>query len=637
MINNYLTILLFFVLFNGFSQQTNEAITLNSGKGLLSYDFSSCQDLKCLKDAFARKSLRCSMESKCNGKEWAENLSQFIIATESLNLPFTSWKEALISNINTVKLHNAWGIYYFLESNLHEKYKKIVLSEVNEEQQDVLSQMQYYLDDGNLKISLPKDNVGFYTYNTYSNGYEIYKLDMREIELLKQFEAQSGIKQTNSKSKIDINKVLEKLIAPENRNAYWIKTEEGFEVYKMFGTSHSKAGIVNAINFGDYVIARDLVLGNQYILRNFKGAKANIKYEVHEYEINVNFWIKKENSALVYLNGEVIELDGNISFESPVDRIIKYQDKYYLLGDFKNRKENKLYVLADMSYDEYQLSKSEKAPKDGIYWKHYGEFYYVMKDGEYIDFEVEHTFRGDDVLIYHPPSYMTYILKDYKKFNDGKWRKAIPLKNTEAAWIKYEDNTFNCYEKATKVISKNKWSTENSNDLWIMDYNNKPKYVLKNYKEARTNTFLVAKRYGDLAPTNISNNVAVESKDFKDEIGVGSYSLKESEKAKILGCNDDNKCLTKVFDDKYRELKTLFSGDELVRKFADYALVFNDIKPGKLFGVFMTSDYATDSGIYQILPKEVMTDIREQAQNLAKDYNEYINSKETQDKIKKQD
>ena len=49
----------------------------------------------------------------------------------------------------------------------------------------------------------------------------------------------------------------------------------------------------------------------------------------------------------------------------------------------------------------------------------------------------------------------------------------------------------------------------------------------------------------------------------------------------------------------------------------------------------MRSNYAVSSGIFDILPKEEMTKIRKQAQELMDGYNKHINSKETRDAVKK--
>ena len=193
-----------------------------------------------------------------------------------------------------------------------------------------------------------------------------------------------------------------------------------------------------------------------------------------------------------------------------------YKGEYHILGNFKNAEEGKIYTASNISIPDFEISKGEKAPDTGVYWKGYGNFYYLVKDGKYIDFEVDHTFRGNDALIYHSKSNSSYILKYYQFLKDGKWREPITLNNNQAAWIKFDNGTFNCFEKATKNITKNQWSTENSNDLWIMDYKDKPKYILKNYKAVKTNSFLIAYNLEDKTinkdPENNAPSIVVNPK-----------------------------------------------------------------------------------------------------------------------------
>lgn len=128
-----------------------------------------------------------------------------------------------------------------------------------------------------------------------------------------------------------------------------------------------------------------------------------------------------------------------------------------------------------------------------------------------------------------------------------------------------------------------------------------------------------------------------DSKTYTNTASVSSsnYKLTELEKSAILKCGEDEKCLTKVFDGKYVELKKSISGDERTKKFTDYTLALNQLKPGQLFGIFMKSNYAVSSGIFDTIPKEVMDKIKKEAQELMNDYSKHINSKETRDAIEK--
>jgi hypothetical protein len=464
-----------------------------SRKPIITSQFSSCQDLKCLEGVYAVLTLRCGIETSCNGKEYADDLNKFIDAAEQLNLLFNTWESKFKDNIDGLILYNYWSIYSLLESDINQKYKDQLLSYLSSEQKLLLSQMKQYKIDGNLKTNLPQENVGFSSYEMFDNALGIYRLDQRENEILKDIERQLGQKQTMIKSKINLDAILPKLIAPENRLAYWQKTDSGIEVVLV--NVNKKIDIAKTVNFGNHAVVFDEASEYQYVLRNFNKVEYNVKYEVITYYKKTVLWIKSGNSVEVLKDGNLNNVSVNDSFESPREQLIIVDNQKYILDDFDNVKNNIINNASPLTQEGYAHSQTEKAPSIGAYWKSYDNLFYLVQNGKYIDSDVTPNFQGNDAVLYHSKTNTTYIFNQYQSRNDGKWRKAIVLKgDNQAVWIKYENGNFNCYEKANKQINKNEWSTKSSNDLWIKDYNNKTKYVLKNYKNAKLNTFFIAER-----------------------------------------------------------------------------------------------------------------------------------------------
>jgi len=111
----------------------------------------------------------------------------------------------------------------------------------------------------------------------------------------------------------------------------------------------------------------------------------------------------------------------------------------------------------------------------------------------------------------------------------------------------------------------------------------------------------------------------------------------DSELEKIKKCQDFD-CYKNLFETKAGSFYATRTNKESQKEFAHYMAKMHNANPGILFKILMKTkeeyvDLYTNSVNY--LPKEIINDIKSSARNIVNDYNEHMNSKETQEKIKK--
>lgn len=264
-----------------------------------------------------------------------------------------------------------------------------------------------------------------------------------------------------------------------------------------------------------------------------------------------------------------------------------------------------------------------------------GSSYWFYIDGKEIIANFKSYIGGKDLYVFNPDNKTIYKLKDFKTKSANIYQKAEKVKEigrTSGLWMKDENQNFRVYnvEGNQFKITNKKWDANNYDFIVFGDREKGEQYVLKNYNDSGINELLEAKMYHSIA--NLPNSKTVSN---THGLSKTDYILSESERSTILNCEQDSKCLSKVFDDKYIELRKKMSDNELTTTFANYALALNNENPGQLFNVFMKSSYAVSSGILDVLPKEEMDKIREQSEELRNNYNKYINSKEVKEKVEK--
>lgn len=103
--------------------------------------------------------------------------------------------------------------------------------------------------------------------------------------------------------------------------------------------------------------------------------------------------------------------------------------------------------------------------------------------------------------------------------------------------------------------------------------------------------------------------------------------LSATDQQTILGCNGDKKCLIAAYTAKYQQLDNGDSKDLVMQKLADYLVGQDVLIPQKTLGVIMASSKVPL--VINYLPENLRARLRQEAQGIAVNYNEYIKSEET--------
>lgn len=180
---------------------------------------------------------------------------------------------------------------------------------------------------------------------------------------------------------------------------------------------------------------------------------------------NKTYWKASSSGYNFYFKGSNVKTTN----EWRGNDLIVYYDKYaYLIKDYdKNKDGIKRYPI--------QLAT----------WSSHGNGYFFYLNEESVGLETTNEWFGEDLIVYHGNN--GYILADYKKYNDGRLRVALPI----PTWSSLKDRYF-FYINGKSVANKteNKW---NGNDL-LVEYKNKT-YLLQNYKNLKDGKIRFAVEY----------------------------------------------------------------------------------------------------------------------------------------------
>ncbi|WP_296381460.1 hypothetical protein [Winogradskyella sp.] len=133
----------------------------------------------------------------------------------------------------------------------------------------------------------------------------------------------------------------------------------------------------------------------------------------------------------------------------------------------------------------------------------------------------------------------------------------------------------------------------------------------------------------NLKPTNINSTSSSKTSSLRS-----TSKISEKDKNDIINCKDDGTCLAKLYNAKYDELAKVYSRDELLQKLADY-LASPYITPKNLFSIYVKYRRGNIEDVKEKLPQHVIDGLKNYSRELMNGYNKHINSKETQDKVKK--
>ena len=152
-----------------------------------------------------------------------------------------------------------------------------------------------------------------------------------------------------------------------------------------------------------------------YWLKDYKKGKDDELYEVTKVLNAPIVWSKK--GEFFWLFVEKQRSHNAASFWSGDDLVVYdfTMRKNFLLPNYKNATDG-------------EVEKGEVlAENTTAIWKVEDKVFSFYVEGNYVEDELTHTETGDDLVTFRPQTGITYYLKNYKKWQDGKYHAAKEL------------------------------------------------------------------------------------------------------------------------------------------------------------------------------------------------------------------
>lgn len=159
-------------------------------------------------------------------------------------------------------------------------------------------------------------------------------------------------------------------------------------------------------------------------------------------------------------------------------------NKTYVLRNFKAHGDNTSRVAGELLSTETAFWKG----KDGLFW--------LAVNGIAIQQEVTSGWAGADLVVYHRPSNITYVLKDFDRNSDEQYRTAEILRSDAGAYWKAADGLYHLVVRGS-AIQNNVVQAWSGNDLLAYYPVNNATYVLTNYVNRQDNQLRPADVFTD--------------------------------------------------------------------------------------------------------------------------------------------
>lgn len=201
-----------------------------------------------------------------------------------------------------------------------------------------------------------------------------------------------------------------------------------------------------------------------YLLEDYKSKKDG-KIRLAR---NIPTWKYDGKSYYFYVDGvSVADKTENLNYGK--DLLVQYKEDVYLLPSFFNETSSNLKTAIEL-------------PK----WKSEEGSYYFYLEGNSIGSETTNEWHGENLIVYYGDN--GYILADYKKYNDGQLRVALPIPTWSSSGDSYY---FYINGESVAYKTENQWYGD---DL-IVKYRGQA-YILQNYKNLKDGKIRFAK-YGN--------------------------------------------------------------------------------------------------------------------------------------------
>ncbi|MEX2116326.1 MAG: caspase family protein [Bacteroidota bacterium] len=191
-------------------------------------------------------------------------------------------------------------------------------------------------------------------------------------------------------------------------------------------------------------------------------------------------WRSDGESYWLTVDGNQIQTE-TVSGYSGEDLLVYHaqSSKTYILKDFKANGDNKSREAGELQSTEATFWKA----KDALFW--------LTVNGTAIQQDVTSAWGGEDLVAYHRPSNITYVLRDFDKNSDEQYRTAEIFRSDQGAYWKAADGQYHLVIRGTS-IQNNVVQAWSGNDLLAYYPVNNTSYVLTNYVNRQDNQLRTA-------------------------------------------------------------------------------------------------------------------------------------------------
>ncbi|MEX2190365.1 MAG: caspase family protein [Bacteroidota bacterium] len=158
--------------------------------------------------------------------------------------------------------------------------------------------------------------------------------------------------------------------------------------------------------------------------------------------------------------------------------------KTYVLPNFKAHGDNTSREAGELVSTETAFWKA----KDGLFW--------LAVNGIAIQSDVTSGWAGDDLVAYHRPSNITYVLKNFDNNSDEKYRTAEIHRSDAGAFWKAADGLYHLVVRGA-AVQNNVVQAWSGNDLLAYYPVNNTTYVMTNYVNRQDNQLRPADVFSD--------------------------------------------------------------------------------------------------------------------------------------------
>lgn len=320
------------------------------------------------------------------------------------------------------------------------------------------------------KYEWASDEKGYWFYingesikNTFSNWIDndllVYVPIIQKYFLFKDYQ-KNGKNVTRAKAEISPLKLNGTAIYRTIESSYWIYVE----------------GIALTKTKNVWIDEKDLLVfdeekENYYFFNNYSENKDNVLREAERIPSEIPFLYRhKDTSYWFYSYGEQIAKQTISGWAGNYDYFVYVPDtkKYYLLKNYKNNADNKLYPVSKII-----------PPSEAFYLKSEGS-YWLIKNGLGFANETTNVWIDDDLLVFHIKEKQYYLLENYGNIKENTFHATKKIDTDNEAIYRAKDGSYWLFLNG-ESIAKRTTNTWVDDDLIVFDPKSRKYFFLKDY------------------------------------------------------------------------------------------------------------------------------------------------------------